>query len=217
MPGTSFFLFENQKSHTVSKLNIGLTSSPDSSFKLQEKKEKMKKGLLMMGVLMVILVKMSFAQSMVKDTLSEKELGEFPYFQIHDSHKAVNEKIKKYEEKYFFSDSGTVSTIEGKYYHATIYANEGAEYNESLVISHLKKQFTVFNAINIYSGLIPDKAWTLVNEEKPSYIKDLYDAIPYQYKQYLIKTKEANIWIEIIHGLNAQQIDFTVMREELEE
>jgi hypothetical protein len=69
----------------------------------------------------------------------------------------------------------------------------------------------------VYSGSIPNKASKLIYEEKPPYIKDLYDAIPYQYKQYLIKTKEANIWIEIIYGLNAQQMDFTVMREELSE
>lgn len=175
----------------------------------------MKKGLLILSILMMI-TEMSFGQSSiaVKDTLSEKDLGEFPYFEIHDSHKAANAKTKKYEEKYFFSDSGTVSIIEGKYYHATVYAKDGAEYNEALVISHLRKQFNRFKAIHVYSGSIPDKAWTLVNEEKPPYTKDLYDPIPYQYKQYLIKTKEANIWIEIIHGLNAEQMDFTLMRED---
>lgn len=176
----------------------------------------MKKGLLILSVLMVMITEMSFAQNntAVKDSLSEKDLGEFPYFKIHDSHKPTNVKTKKYEEKYFFSDTGSVKTIEGKYYHATLLAQEGEEFNEALVINHLRKQFNCFKAIHVYSGLIPDKAWTLVNEEKPPYSKDLYDPIPYQYKQYLIKTKEANIWIEIIHGLNAEQMDFTVMRED---
>jgi hypothetical protein len=184
-----------------------------------KKKVKLKKGLLILSVLTMMIVEMSFTQSniAVKDSLSEKELGEFPYFKIHDSHKAANAKTKKYEEKYFFCVSATVNSIEGKYYHATVYAKEGEAYNEALVINHLRKQITPFKAVSVYSGSIPNKASKLIYEEKPPYIKDLYDAIPYQYKQYLIKTKEANIWIEIIYGLNAQQMDFTVMREELSE
>jgi hypothetical protein len=49
------------------------------------KKVKMKKGLLILSALTMMIVEMSFAQSniAVKDTLSAKELGEFPYFTIH--------------------------------------------------------------------------------------------------------------------------------------
>lgn len=63
-----------------------------------------------------------------------------------------------------------------------------------------------------YAGGLP-----LIDTEKPAYVADMYHPSPYKYKQYLIRRPKENIWIELCHGLNANQIDLTVVREEIAE
>lgn len=180
------------------------------------------KNLLYMMVLSIFFVsETTFAQSNSKqenvanDTISEKELGEFPYFNAPEYYQFAATKTKQFEEKYFFDDAKNVNTVEGKYFHTTIFAQNGVEFNETFVVNFYKKLISQLGGKLVYSGGLPKNAYTMIEKENPAYVKDLYDAIPYTYKQYFIQTKEANIWIELIHGLNAYQIDFTVMREEI--
>lgn len=182
------------------------------------------KNLLYIMVLSIFFVsEITYAQSnskqetITKDTVSENDLGEFPYFKAPESYKFAATKTKQFEEKYFFDDAKNANIIEGKYFHATIFAQEGVEFNETFVVNFYKNLISKFGGKLVYSGGLPNKAYTMIEKENPAYVKDLYDAVPYNYKQFFIRTKEANIWIELIHGLNAYQIDFTVMREEMKE
>lgn len=150
-----------------------------------------------------------------KDTISEKDLGEFPYFAIPELYKFSGPKTKTFEVKYIFNDSGNVRLTEGKYFHATIMNTEKTEFNETFVVNFYQKLMATQGGKMVYSGGLPNKAYSLIKKESPAYVKDLYDAFPYTYKQFLIRTREANIWVELIHGLNANQVDFTVIREEI--
>jgi len=151
----------------------------------------------------------------LEDTISEKDLGVFPYFETPEFYKFSGPKTKTFEVKYIFNDSGNVCSVEGKYFHATIMNTEKTEFNETFIVNFYQKLIVRQGAKVVYSGGLPSKAYSLIAKERPAYIKDLYDAIPYNYKQYLIRTREANIWIELIHGLNANLVDFTVVREEI--
>lgn len=126
--------------------------------------------------------------------------------------KSINKNL---EEKYFFTNNNAAKTVQGNYFHTTIFNNSGTEFNDTFAVLNLQKQIEKLGAKLYYTGGINDVAKKMINQNKPAYINDIYDPMPYRYKQFLLKTKEANYWFEIIHGLNANQIDLTVMREEI--
>ena len=149
------------------------------------------------------------------ELISEKEVGEFPYFPAPENYTYKEIKARDFEEKYFFNSSKSVNVVEGKYFKATIFPKSSTTFNVSFLLNYYKKLIDTYNGKVVYTGLIPDGARIMINKENPAFAKDLYDPMPYSYKQFLIKTKEANIWVELIYGINADLVDFTVVREEV--
>lgn len=146
--------------------------------------------------------------------LTDQNAGEFPYLSTPDSYRYSDEKNRAYEEKFFFYNDSLVHRVGGKYYHAAIFPKENTTFSETYVVNNYKKAIENLGGVEIYSGPI-HSAFHKVLEEKPPYLKDLYDPFAYKYSQFLIKTPKENIWIELIHGLNTDMIDFTVLKEEV--
>lgn len=149
-----------------------------------------------------------------KIPVTTENIGEFPYLSAPENYGYSDGKTKEYEEKLFFYNDSLTHKVEGKYYHAKIYPNENVEFSETYVVNNYKKAIEKLGGVEIYSGTLPGKITEKIFEENLPYMKDLYDPFPYQYKQFLIKTPTDNIWMELIHGLNTQMIDFTVVKEE---
>lgn len=141
-------------------------------------------------------------------------VGEFPYFSAPNSYKYSSEKNKEYEEKYFFYDNGLVKVVGGKYFHTQIHPEDNVEFSETFVLNNYKKAIKKAGGVELYSGPIPFKATDLITEKKPAYTRDLYDYQSTQYKQFVIRTPNENIWIELNYGGNVNFIDLTVVKEE---
>ncbi len=146
--------------------------------------------------------------------ISRENVGEFPYLSAPESYQYTGSKTKEYEEKLFFYNDSMVYKVGGKYYHARIHAKENVEFAATYVVNNYKKAVEKLGGIEIYSGPLTKTSNKVLEEDLP-YLKDLYDPFAYNYKQFLIRTAKENIWIELIHGLNADMIDFTVVKEEV--
>jgi len=142
--------------------------------------------------------------------ISIKEIGTFPYLDAPTGYKYVNQVDRKLEEKYFFHTDSLVMPVSGRYFHATIFS-EGDNFEDTYIVTEYQKAIEKMDGVTIYSGNIPPLAATLIDEQKPNYVSDMYDPKPYKYKQFIIRTATENIWIELCHGLNANQIDLTVI------
>lgn len=141
--------------------------------------------------------------------------GDFPYLSAPESYQYSSKKTKEFEEKYFFYNDSLVHKVEGKYYHARIFPKENVEFSNTYIVNNYKKAIEKAGGVEIYSGWLPNKAGALISKEQPSYTEDIYDIYPYKYKQFIIRTPKENIWIELIHGLNANMVDFTVVSEKV--
>ncbi len=146
--------------------------------------------------------------------ITKKEIGQFPYLSAPAGYKYGTEKTRTIENKYFFHNDSLVTEISGQYYHAQVFSQNNA-FEDTYLIKEFKKTIEELGGLEIYSGGLPAAAWDLLDANTPAYATDMYDPRPYKYKQFLIRTEKENIWIELCHGLNANQIDFTVVREEL--
>lgn len=144
--------------------------------------------------------------------VSTMDLGTFPYLTAPDKYKYSGDIKKQLEEKYFFYNDSLVRKVSGAYFHTTIFS-AGDVFEDTFVVLEYRKAIEKLGGIEVYSGGIPAAAAELINKEQPAYVSDMYDPIPYKYKQFLIRTPKDNIWIELCHGLNAQQIDLTVVKE----
>ncbi|WP_196936641.1 hypothetical protein [Sphingobacterium hungaricum] len=146
--------------------------------------------------------------------VSQQEVGDFPYLSAPSGYRHGDDKEKTLEEKYFFHKDSLIQKISGKYFHTAVY-QEGDVFEDTYVVNEYKKAIENLGGVEVYSGGLPSTASDLIEKEKPAYVSDMYDPSPYKYKQFLIRTPNENIWIELCHGLNANQIDLTVLREEV--
>lgn len=145
---------------------------------------------------------------------STADLGEFPYFAAPKSYKFTEEKTKDFEEKYFFYNKNDVTAIAGRYFHTRIFAEPDVDFSETYVLRNYQQAIEKAGGVEVYSGYVPFKATNLITSEQPTFAKDLYDYQSTQYKQYIIKTPEGNIWVELNYGNNANLVDLTVVAEE---
>jgi hypothetical protein len=144
--------------------------------------------------------------------VSNKGLGKFPYLNAPEGYKYSGDKNKKLEEKYYFYNDSLVRKVSGTYYHTDIFPS-GSVFEDTFIVNEYTKEIEALGGVEIYSGGLPGAAGKLIEQEKPAYVTDMYDPMPYKYKQFLIRTNTDNIWIELCHGLNSNQIDLTVMQE----
>ena len=154
----------------------------------------------------------SVDNSLDKMPVSDKELGQFPYLKATEGYKFSGDINRQLEEKYFFHSDSLVQKVSGKYFHTTIFPS-GSTFEDTFIVNHYTKDIEKLGGVQIYAGGLPKAAGELINKEKPAYAEDMYDPMPYKYKQFLINTKTEKIWIELCHGLNSNQIDLTVMLE----
>lgn len=146
--------------------------------------------------------------------ISSQELGKFPYLSSPKGYQQADGKEKQMEEKYFFYNDSLVRKVSGQYYHSTVFNKESKVFEDTYLVNAYKTEIEKLGGVEFYSGGLPASASKLIDKEKPAYVADMYDPTPYKYKQYLIRKPKENIWIELCYGLNANQIDLTVIREE---
>lgn len=146
--------------------------------------------------------------------MTTREVGEYPYLIAPLGYSHAGEKTKSLEEKYFFYNDSLTRKVSGQYYYTAVF-QEGDVFEDTYLVNEYKKAIEKLGGVEFYSGGLPASASELLDKEQPAYVKDMYDPRPYKYKQFLIRTPEANIWIELCHGLNANQVDLTVVKEEV--
>ena len=146
--------------------------------------------------------------------VSNAEIGIFPYLSAPEGYQYSNEHNKRYEKKYFFYNNSSVMTIEGKYYHARVYPIEGEVFSDSYIVKNYEQTIKELGGVEIYSGGIVRNASDLLKKNDMAYVKDMYDPYPYNYKHFVLRTPDGNIWIELCHGFNANIIDFTIVYDE---
>lgn len=146
--------------------------------------------------------------------VSALDLGEFPYLTAPSGYRHAGEKNKSLEEKYFFYNDSLIRKVSGQYYYTAVF-QEGDVFEDTYLVNEYKKAIENLGGVEFYSGGLPASASELLDKEQPAYVSDMYDPHPYKYKQFLIRTAESNIWIELCHGLNANQVDLTVVKEEV--
>ncbi len=146
--------------------------------------------------------------------VTEASIGAFPYFSAPESYRYEGEKTRDFEEKYFFFNDSLVQQASGKYYHTKVYPAGNTSFSETFIVNSYKKAIEKAGGLEIYSGPIPFKATDLIVKQDPPYKKDLYDYQSTKYKQFVIKTPAAHIWIELNYSNNANLVDFTVLTEE---
>lgn len=144
--------------------------------------------------------------------VSTSEVGEFPYLTAPSGYRYADGKEKTLEEKYFFYNDSLVRKVSGQYYYTAVF-KDVVDFEDTYLISEYKKAIEKLGGVEFYSGGLPASASELLDKDQPAYISDMYDPHPYKYKQFLIRTPKENIWIELCHGLNANQVDLTVLRE----
>ncbi|MEZ0450894.1 hypothetical protein ACR78Z_13195 [Sphingobacterium thalpophilum] len=159
-------------------------------------------------------LKTAFGFNLDQIPVSTSEVGEFPYLSAPLGYRHAGEKTKFLEEKYFFYNDSLIRKVSGQYYYTSVF-KEGDVFEDTYLVSEYKKVIENLGGVEFYSGGLPASASELLDKEQPAYVSDMYDPRPYKYKQFLIRTPESNIWIELCHGLNANQVDLTVVKEEV--
>lgn len=144
--------------------------------------------------------------------VSAHELGEFPFIAVPEGFVAQGGKTLDLEQKYIFAGNA-VRTVEGRYHHADIYVAEGGTWNETRLLRDLETQITGLGGVRVFDGALPEAAAAMIRQNAPSFARDLYDPWPYRFRQYLIRTEDKRVWIEVGYGYNAQMIDLTVVEE----
>lgn len=143
--------------------------------------------------------------------VTDKEVGVFPFFNTPEGFSSSKMQDLDFEEKYFFP-SGNVRVVAGKYYHADVYGKEG-KWNETLLIRSFDQKIRELGGVQVFDGSLPQPAREMIEKNTPRFVSDLYDPWPYRFRQYLIRTVNASIWIELGYGYNTQMVDLTVVQE----
>lgn len=141
-----------------------------------------------------------------------QDLAEFPYLGAPDGYALRNQTRLEFEQKYLFP-GGRLEIVEGPYFHADIFV-DGGVWNETLLLSRFDRQIAALGGKRMFDGSMPAAARTMIQENAPRFVKDLYDPWPYRFRQYLIQRPDKTIWVEIGYGYNAEMLDLTVIEKE---
>lgn len=144
--------------------------------------------------------------------VSAHDLGDFPFITTPDGFVAREGKTLGLEQKYVFA-GGAVRTVEGRYHHTDVFVAEGGTWNETRLLRDLETQITGLGGVRIFDGGLPEAAATMIRDNAPNFASDLYDPWPYRFRQYLIRTADKLVWIEVGYGYNAEMVDLTVVEE----
>lgn len=144
--------------------------------------------------------------------VSTANLGSFPFFNLPNGFMQGEVSDRALEQKFVFPDNGLL-VIEGRYHHARIYPAEGGEWNQTLLLRSFDEKIKALGGVQMFDGGLPDAAREKISAESPRFASDLYDPNPYRFRQYLIRTPQGRVWIEIGYGYNADMADFTVVQE----
>lgn len=145
--------------------------------------------------------------------VSDRDLGAFPFVHLPEDVAGPDAADRALEVKYVFP-GGDLISVEGRYRHVRLYAAEGAVWNETLLLRHLDDQIKALGGVVVHDGSLPEAAAVKIRADNPRFVQDLYDPWPYRFRQYLIRTADSRIWIEVGHGYNAEMVDLTVVQEE---
>ena len=154
------------------------------------------------------------ASSINLDTLpvTTADLGVFPFFNLPTGFVQGDGAQRALEQKYVFP-GGAVLNVEGRYHHARIFAAEGHEWNQSLLLRSFDDRIKALGGTQVFDGGLPDTAREKIAAEEPRFAADLYDPNPYRFRQYVIRTPQGRVWVEIGYGYNAEMADLTVLQE----
>lgn len=147
--------------------------------------------------------------------LSEAELPAFPYIDAPEGFHLTGAKTLELERKYVFPH-GATEAVEGRYHHGRVMVSDsGAEWNKTLLLSRLDARVRALGGVRLFDGAMPQSARALLGTESPRFAQDLYDPAPYRFRQYVVRTAKALIWIEVGYGYNAPMVDLTVLEQSL--
>lgn len=144
--------------------------------------------------------------------VSTADLGAFPFFSLPDGFAQSDASERALEQKYVFPGGGLL-IIEGRYHHARILAAEGSEWNETLLLRSFNDRIKALGGVQVFDGRLPDAARAKIAADSPRFVSDLYDPSPYRFRQYVIRTPQGRVWIEIGYGYNAEMADLTIVQE----
>ncbi len=143
--------------------------------------------------------------------VSTKDLGVFPFFNLPDGFKAQDIRDQQLETKYVFPNGGLLS-VEGRYHHARVFSSDD-NWNETLLLRSFDEKIRELGGVQVYDGGLPDTARDKIANDKPRFVADLYDPSPYRFRQYVIRTPQGRVWVEIGYGYNAPMADLTIVQE----
>ena len=144
--------------------------------------------------------------------VSTAELGDFPFVVLPQGFRQGDVSDRPLEQKYVFPAGGLL-TVEGRYHHARVFAAPDDQWAETLLLRGLEDHIKTLGGVRIFDGALPGAAREKITADEPRFVADLYDPWPYRFRQYVIRTPESRIWIEIGYGYNAETIDLTVVEE----
>lgn len=145
--------------------------------------------------------------------VSTKDLGPFPFFTLPNGFSASSTKDQELETKYVFPD-GALQVIEGRYHHVRVQSSKDA-WNETLLLRSFDDKVRELGGVRIFDGSLPDSAREKIAKDEPRFVADLYDPSPYRFRQYLIRTPQGRVWIEIGYGYNAPMADLTIVQDKV--
>ncbi len=143
--------------------------------------------------------------------VSTHDLGAFPFFNLPDGFKTQNTKDQQLETKYVFPGGGLLA-VEGRYHHARVQSADD-NWNETLLLRSFDEKIRELGGVQVYDGGLPDAARERIASDSPRFVADLYDPSPYRFRQYVIRTPQGRVWVEIGYGYNAPMADLTIVQE----
>lgn len=147
--------------------------------------------------------------------VSTRDLGAFPFLHLPEGFAGPNATDQALEIKYVFP-GGALKVVEGRYRHIRLYAAEGARWNETLLLRRLDDQIQALGGVRVHDGAMPEAVGAKIRAENPRFVQDLYDPWPYRFRQYLIRTADSRVWIELGYGYNAEMVDLSIVQEDVE-
>lgn len=144
--------------------------------------------------------------------VSPHDLGAFPFFNLPEGFEAQRPSTRDFEQKYVFP-AGQARLAEGRYYHARVGRAGMQEWNETLFLRSFDEKIRELGGVQVYDGGLPDTVREKLGKGQPRSIEDLYDPSPYSFRQYVIRTPEGPVWVEIGYGYNMPAVDLTILQE----
>ena len=143
--------------------------------------------------------------------VSDKDLGIFPFFNLPQGFEAQDTKTQPLDVKYVFPGGG-LKVVEGRYHHERIQSS-GGDWNETLLLRSFDEKIRELGGVQVYDGSLPAAAREKIASDNPRFVADLYDPSPYRFRQYVIRTPQGRVWVEIGYGYNEPMADLTIVQE----